>query len=461
LIPSVVVGAFAAWVGAQREYLIDSDYMAAAAVIGTLGFALGRRVQVAFALVMLLVLMSVDTATIYLKSFFLSPTMVIDTLPFIWLWPWQSFLVPAAFVVVMSILLSYFCVMTRARAGVLPALVLLLGAYGADAALRLVGRQDINLVSSSAQHLIQPAVNHLWDRWTAQPVRFDSIASDTIKTRLDSATLPATIVSITVESLGVRRMGEQDWSVLARNLSPDYELAEQGRHSFEGATLAGELRELCGLRISSVPYSGTELAALKRCAPRQLSARGYRVTAYHGGDSWFYNRAIVYRAAGFQQSVFYDDLIKGVKGPCAYLMVAICDADLVRLALARLVPGQREFMHLMTIDTHLPVPEDSNSCPKGHLAQECAYSHRMRASLEGIADAFRHASVKPDLIFVTGDHAPPFMDRRARAAFEDGMVPFLVFKKVDYSRNDRGASALHRTPVVRYGHVRQQENPRP
>lgn len=425
--PSVAVHGYAAWLGAERAYLINADYLVLVLVLSIAEPGARQAGWRIAALIVFVLLLAIDLATIYLHAYFLSPQMVVDTLPFARLWPWQSFLLPGAFGLALLLLTAKASARSRVPMSRHAAVVFILSLYAADQGLSRVGGA-LNLVSSSSQEVLRPAFNHLIDRMQAKPIQLVPIRADTMFARLAAGRTPDRVLSLSVESLGVRVAGEQDWARLSRRIGQDYDLIEAGEHEFDGATMAGELRELCGLRISGVPYAVRELDALSGCAPRLLVRRGYLVRAFHGGDAWFYNRARIYAAAGVERSRFFADLKGGIGRPCAFLLISVCDADLARIALAEFRPGVRMFVHIMTIDTHLPLPAAAEPCSSDVPAQDCALRERMAASLDGIGQAIANAAVKPDLIFVYGDHAPPFVDRQARALYRARQVPFLVYR---------------------------------
>jgi phosphoglycerol transferase MdoB-like AlkP superfamily enzyme len=186
------------------------------------------------------------------------------------------------------------------------------------------------------------------------------------------------------------------------------------------------VRELCGLQLNGIPRSASERAPLGDCLPRALAARGYATSGWHGNSGSFYRRNDIYPAIGLEIVNSYETLRPRVSRLCQFLFVGICDADVLRMAVGSFAKDERAFVHVMTLDTHLPLPPPKGACVDGKNSQLCSWEEGIDRTLESIVQALRRATVKPDLVVLFGDHAPPFLDFDTRSRFVTGQVPFVV-----------------------------------
>ncbi len=248
---------------------------------------------------------------------------------------------------------------------------------------------------------------------------------------------PSQILSVSIESLGFARTPTDRAALLAplmRHLGGLYRI-EQRSHDFYGATLQGEIRELCGARLTGNASERPILRSLRRCLPMRLRERGYDTQALHGNGGRFYARYAVYPAMGFRRSWFYDAIVASdpTAAPCANTaFTAVCDSKLYSRALS-LFDGKKRFVHVMTLDTHLPVPDRGDrSCDRATIgdAALCRYTGLIQKSLSELGSTIAASRFKPDVIFLYGDHAPPFSDASAREQFSAQSVPFIILRRV-------------------------------
>ncbi|WP_082443179.1 sulfatase-like hydrolase/transferase [Sphingomonas sp. Leaf32] len=261
------------------------------------------------------------------------------------------------------------------------------------------------------------------------------LRNGTMYVDLRSAPLPPQILSVAVESFGWAQDPAQRASLvepLMRNLS-NYYTIEYNTHEYFGTTLQGEIRELCGARLVGNATSPTVMRRLPRCLPATMHHQGYDTQSIHGNGSRFYSRFTVYPTMGFQKSWFYDELLAQDSQitPCKNTSFrGACDAFVFRRAL-NLFDGRKRFVHLMTLDSHLPINDSvTTGCPPGFEKnpQLCSYAYLIRRSLNELSNNVITAKYRPNLIIIFGDHAPPFMSNSARRAFSKDKVPYIVLR---------------------------------
>jgi hypothetical protein len=246
------------------------------------------------------------------------------------------------------------------------------------------------------------------------------------------------IVQVVVESMGLQENSDAKRLEFAMFQSPEilqrYRLTE-GNVPFNGPTVPGQLRELCGLQLG-VRVDANVAAQSGRCLPRQLRSLGYETEAIHGYTGSMFHRSIWYRDFGFQKSVFLEDM-KNSPGMhlCEGAFEGICDADIAEMIHRQLLAsrGGRHplFVHWMTLNSHLPVEEDgapAYSCPAGYpedVCQQLGYIHLALQSIEKVA---ADPSLPPTTFVIVGDHAPPFIEGEKRDLYDQGNVPYLLLQ---------------------------------
>ncbi|RZL29526.1 MAG: hypothetical protein EOP64_00780 [Sphingomonas sp.] len=258
--------------------------------------------------------------------------------------------------------------------------------------------------------------------------------------RIVRATAPTQILSVSLESLGLPILKADSVKLIEqplRAMLKSYNISFS-HHNFYGSTLQGEMRELCSLHVNGNPSHPEIVKYFSDCLPSFLSRSGYSTWGLHGNGGEIYNRKNVYPLIGFQHAVFYSDMASSPEiRPCEHTPFrGICDHDMYVRAL-RLFDGSRRFVHIMTLDTHLPVyPTAPSECSGSfrNNASLCGYSKAIMRSLNDLATTILHSNKKPDLIFIYGDHAPPFFSASTRQFFDGKQVPFIILKRKDDGR---------------------------
>ncbi len=134
--------------------------------------------------------------------------------------------------------------------------------------------------------------------------------------------MPDRLMLIVAESWGRPLSSRVHEQVLAglKGQRDRYAFFEQGSLAFSGATVAGELRELCRLEPRTF-YLRDVKTGFDVCLPARLKKRGYVTHAMHGAGGNLYDRTIWYKSAGFDNWLFGDQRIwprecHSVRGAC-------------------------------------------------------------------------------------------------------------------------------------------------
>lgn len=422
--------------GTGDNTLIQADYAWGAVFLwGAIRLRLHRAVTLTGTFLVSLVAIAGDVVMIFGRRFRWGPDAVLDYMGAYSDLPWTLVLPVIALVLIAAGLSVSFLAFRRSTAIALWPLATVLGGLAiTDAA---VGESSFRSVRGNYNILTTSAVAmsvSIAARGLHGPALY----------RLNDATLdrawrvepPEALLSIAVESLGWPVDPERRQALLRPLLAPlarDYAVSVQSHHYY-GATLAGEIRELCSLRLVGVPSKEGLLERLNTCLPARLRRLGYKTQALHGNGGLIYRRLQIYPAMGFERSWFYDQLRSADNrvGPCpGTVFKGACDRAVLARALS-LFDGQRRLVHVMTLDTHLPLPSAGHgTCDPAFRADEtlCAYSNTMTRSFTGIVQAVHNAARPPNVIVIYGDHAPPFALLSTRRFFSTDRVPFLVLRR--------------------------------
>ncbi|MFZ4109334.1 MAG: hypothetical protein ACOYKQ_02555, partial [Polymorphobacter sp.] len=366
--------------------------------------------------------------------YFSDPMMIFDMIRFAGSWPWLL-LLPLGFGLVgigmLLVRLTGDPLRPRQSALTITALVLALVALDWGIAKFTA----TNLLSSGISTVMRPVINAWVNQKSGAWVVPDTLASDSFA--LDypaNRTPPLRILSVAIESLGVELDAKHQAELIASltgALRGRYVVTEIGRHRYHGSTLEGEIRELCALRLNTLPRSAAEDAILMQCLPARLSRQGWDTSGWHGNAGQFYRRNEIYPTMGLGIINDFRSLIAKVSAPCMFLFVGICDRDIFRLSLDWLGNRDRGFAHVMSLDTHLPLP--ANSYCGGN--QICLYRYYQSRTLGALAEELARRPSGPDIVYVYGDHAPKFLDAKIRGQFVPDVVPFVVIHRANAAKN--------------------------
>lgn len=236
------------------------------------------------------------------------------------------------------------------------------------------------------------------------------------------APLPDQIYLHTIESWADNSDGLAQLVGFARRRFGDrlIEIKTGWRPSY-GATLQGELRELCGIegaisRLSGVPF--------RDCLPYRLRTLGYETVAGHGYQSMFYLRAGLYPRMGFQRSVFLDDIKSGVHS-CSGVFPGLCDLALHNFLLEKSSTYHKRLVYQMTLQSHEPVSEDVlreyGITIAGNRSTAVAHAFVIGALDRLFAPKGADCGA---LIYFVGDHPPPSL--KASGMFKDEVSYLLL-----------------------------------
>jgi hypothetical protein len=249
------------------------------------------------------------------------------------------------------------------------------------------------------------------------------------------------VLVIMVEALGKpvgapeRELFEADWN--RANWRSRYAV-QTGSTRFEGSTIYGELREMCG---TTTHYEYFDFSKAD-CLPKRFAQAGYETTSMHSFDSGLFERTTWYPKTGFKTMMFDEELAKAGAGACEGVFPGRCDVDVAKLVKQRLSEADKpQFIYWLTLNSHSPVIADgtlgTNDCTLG--TQEWRYALPVVCRLfevhHTLANSIDRLVMAPDLppvdILIIGDHRPPMFDRQANARFDQDHVPWVYLRAKD------------------------------
>lgn len=274
--------------------------------------------------------------------------------------------------------------------------------------------------------------------WTpkVEPAIYEG-ASESLWRQVENGQAPSKILFIINESWGKTFDQELEQEVLKsiiyqRDRMDRFEI---GEIPFVGATVDGELRELCQLKVSSF-----NLRALgntfNTCLPNKLIKQNYKTFGLHGANSIIYDRMNWYPRIGLQNTIFFENL---THPSLCYSFSGACDNKLFSHVKTTFSENKdnKVFYYWLTLNTHYPydlrdlnkkrfnclnhdIPVDTEECR--NLTLQTQYFDNL-AKLIGL-DYFKGVEV-----IVVGDHAPPiFKPMVNKNIFKENTVSFIRLK---------------------------------
>jgi len=210
---------------------------------------------------------------------------------------------------------------------------------------------------------------------------------------------------------------------------------ETGYTTFYGSTTAAEIRELCGRWQE---FDALLEQSQADCLPARLALAGYQTTALHGFTGDMFDRRIWYPNIGFQRLLFFEQMHRAGDRVCRGVFTGLCDVQVGDRVdeILRQSNGQPQFVHWLTLNTHVPVPVAESDGTLGCADRSGVFDHVMVCTMVELwlqlFDRITRIALNDDLpptdFIIVGDHAPPFWRRKEKDLFVAGQVPWIVLR---------------------------------
>lgn len=268
-------------------------------------------------------------------------------------------------------------------------------------------------------HVVTDPSLAFFSRESVGAVMYDPLLAD-----LSKRSAPPKVLIIVLEAWGEN--AQSLTAVKDQALSMGFDNVTAGFVSYRGATLAGEVRVLCG---QSLDYADPRQSLID-CLPRRLSVSGYDTVSIHGNSGLFYYRHLLYPEIGFARRRFADELPQ--RTFCGGAFVGHCDDDVISDAFEELkAPGPR-LVYVMSLSAHIPVSGAIlsrgyiRSVPK-QLVGQASQTVNRAAIILALSKA-RELKGR-SIIYFVGDHNPAGDLETTKVT--DGRVPFLMVHNVN------------------------------
>lgn len=216
----------------------------------------------------------------------------------------------------------------------------------------------------------------------------------------------------------------------------NFEFLSSGSFFAVGATVAGELRELCGLELinNGFAFSQSDISQFSSCLPKKFEEKNYRTVALHGTSGLLYDRADWYPKAGFQQTLFGENFMQLRR--CAAFK-GICDSELMNVVAKNFASSsyQKLFFYWMTLTSHQPYAKqdihnhrfDCSRFNMNSTGDACHNAQLQIQFLDDLAKLVQRPEMQGVEVIIVGDHAPPVWGDENRH-IRPLMVSYLHFK---------------------------------
>lgn len=237
-------------------------------------------------------------------------------------------------------------------------------------------------------------------------------------TRLFKQPYSNKVLLIVAESWGVARE-ENVQRALLHNIyqqKDNLEFIETGYFDFAGATVQGEMRELCNVSTENgYAFGQLPASSFENCLPNILKKQGYQTVGLHGASSQLYDRHIWYPMVGFSKVAFGEHLPDLQR---CYAFNGVCDEQMLQLVADEFKQaGQNKtFVYWLSLTAHLPydvsiMRSNRFDCVKLNVtAGDICNNMRLQSQMfDDLGEIIKRPEMKGVEVIVVGDHMPPIM----------------------------------------------------
>ena len=276
-------------------------------------------------------------------------------------------------------------------------------------------------------------------QWTAKlaPSKYQSADNDWWRTlSSDQSTMPRKMLLVVNESWGKPIDLNIEKDVLKQLIYSEHvEIIKSGELPFIGATVDGEMRELCKIKSSNFNIRSIE-TGFEQCLPNQLKRKlDYLTFSLHGANSTVYDRNYWYGKVGFGSQIFFENLDSPV---LCHSFSGACDKQLFNLInnTFKEYYGKKIFYYWLTLNTHYPydlrdLKSDRFNCTMHALvldSEECRNLRLQTQYFDNLAALFNSPYMKGTEVIIVGDHAPPIIQHASTSVFKQNKISYLHLK---------------------------------
>lgn len=240
------------------------------------------------------------------------------------------------------------------------------------------------------------------------------------------------ILFIVAESFGSLK-DEQAQQEMLRGIIAQkeyYDFLNMGEILINGATVQGEIRELCN-KTTDGGHDTRHLTAndFATCLPQVLAKHGYYTVSFHGAGSTMYHRRSLYPKLGFQKTMFNEQMQD--KKRC-HSFKGTCDSEIFPLVADEFSTHDKVLVYWLTLTSHYPYSENDIfnhrfDCERFNIMPDnmmCRNIKMHTQFLDQLAELVRQPMMKGVEVLLVGDHAP--------SAFENSVYDVIKIQKASF-----------------------------
>ena len=273
----------------------------------------------------------------------------------------------------------------------------------------------------SQSYLITDSMSSMFGRALLKPSELSEFSPNSKKLHRASVHIKQPyndkILLIVSESLGSLKNESAQQEVFRKidEQKNNYEFLTFGEIHFDGATIQGEIRELCNKLLhnghDTRHFTADDFSA---CLPQKLSQQGYHTVAFHGAGSSMYHRKSLYPKLGFQKAIFNEHMQD--KKRC-HSFKGTCDSEIFSLVAQEFAQHDKALVYWLTLTSHYPYSEKDIfnhrfNCGQFNIETNsiCRNIKMQTQFMDLLAELSKQPEMKGVEVLIVGDHMPPGFD---------------------------------------------------
>lgn len=252
----------------------------------------------------------------------------------------------------------------------------------------------------------------------------------------EQKTLPHRLLLVVNESWGFASDSRVQEAILAKLKANtnSFSFFSEGHFFFSGATVGGEIRELCALKARSLDLRLVKTTEFSHCLPIQLKNRGYETYALHAALSDMYTRNQWYPRIGFEHLTFFNNRTWPRR---CHAFDGACDVDLTPVISQAFASKNDLFFYWLTLNSHADYDErdifshriDCTALEIDPISESCRFIKLQAQFFDALSELMSSPNMKNVEVIVAGDHPPPFFELRQNInTFKQGQVSWIHFR---------------------------------
>lgn len=190
---------------------------------------------------------------------------------------------------------------------------------------------------------------------------------------------------------------------------------ESGFFPFDGATVEGEMRELCHIQIRGYALRNTPVSQFDHCLPRKMQAQNRHTIAMHGASGRLYDRFSWYEKAGFKQTLFPESP-ELITLPRCSVFSGVCDDALFDVVEQSFARHERLFFYWLTLTSHSPYSakdihqHNRFSCSTHGLDEDAGLCNNLKLHaqfFDRLAQMLQQPAMRGTRVLLVADHPTP------------------------------------------------------